>query len=70
VPEPLIAAAAPRWTWYDENGLPNVQSVMDQHKFFTEAMKLANGRVSPEMMFDLGPAREAAERLKTANPFT
>jgi NitT/TauT family transport system substrate-binding protein len=70
VPEPLIAAAAPRWTWYDDEGMPNVQSVMDQHKFFTEAMKLVNGKVSPDTMFDLGPAKEAAGRLKTANPFT
>jgi NitT/TauT family transport system substrate-binding protein len=70
VPEPLIAAAAPRWTWYDHDGMPNVQSVMDQHKFFTEVMKLVNGTVSPDMLFDLGPAKEAAERLKTANPFT
>ena len=70
VPEPLIAAAAPRWTWYDNDGMPNVQSVMDQHKFFTETMKLVSGSVSPDTMFDLGPAKEAAERLKTANPFT
>lgn len=70
VPEPLIAAAAPRWTWYDHDGMPNVQSVMGQHKFFTEVMKLVNGTVSPDMMFDLGPAKEATERLKTANPFT
>src|SRR5689334_2766507 len=27
VPAPLIAAAAPRWTWYDENGMVNVASV-------------------------------------------
>jgi NitT/TauT family transport system substrate-binding protein len=70
VPEPLIAAAAPRWTWYDHDGMPNVQSVMDQHKFFTDAMKLVTGMVSPDTMFDLGPAKEAAERLKMANPFT
>jgi NitT/TauT family transport system substrate-binding protein len=70
VPEPLIAAAAPRWTWYDHDGMTNVDSVMDQHKFFTETMKLVNGAVSPDKMFDLGPAKEAAERLKTANPFT
>ena len=70
VPEPLIVAAAPRWTWYDDDGMPNVDSVMAQHTFFTQAMKLVSGTVSPDTMFDLGPAKEAAERLKTANPFT
>ena len=70
VPEPLIAAAAPRWTWYDFNGMPNVASVMDQHKFFTETMKLVNGAVSADVMFDFEPAKQAVERLKTANPFT
>jgi len=70
VPEPLIAAAAPRWTWYDNDGMTNVESVMDQHKFFTDTMKLVNGSVSPDKMFDFGPAKEAAERLKNANPFT
>ena len=28
VPAPLIAKAAPRWTWYNDDGLPNVDSVM------------------------------------------
>lgn len=70
VPPPLIAAAAPRWTWYDNNGIPNVPSVMAQHKFLAESMKLVSGSVSEEKMFDLASAKEAAERLKTANPFT
>jgi NitT/TauT family transport system substrate-binding protein len=70
VPAPLIAAAAPRWTWYDEDGMVNVASVMAQHKFLTESMKLVSGSVSEDKMFDFGPAKEAAGRLKTANPFT
>ncbi len=70
VPAPLIAAAAPRWTWYDEDGMINVASVMAQHKFLTESMKLVSGSVSEDKMFDLATAKEAADRLKTANPFT
>ena len=27
VPPPLIEAAAPRWTWYDDDGMPNVDSL-------------------------------------------
>ena len=25
VPAPLIGLAAPRWTWFDEKGMPNVE---------------------------------------------
>ena len=30
VPPPLIEAAAPRWTWFNENGMPNVDNCMTQ----------------------------------------
>lgn len=70
LPPPLIESAAPRWTWFDENGTPNVQSVMAQYKFLSDSMKLVTGKVTEEMLFDLTPAKEAAARLRTANPFT
>jgi hypothetical protein len=69
VPAPLIAAAAPRWTWYTDDGLPNTQSVMAQFEFFSRSMGMVGGKVTPEMLFDLAAAKEATERLKTANPF-
>lgn len=70
LPPPLIAGAAPRWTWFDENGAPNVASVMAQYKFLSDTMKLVTGKVTEEMLFDLSPAKEAAARLRTANPFS
>jgi NitT/TauT family transport system substrate-binding protein len=70
VPAPLIAAAAPRWTWYTDDGLPNVESVMAQFKFFSQSMGMVSGAVSADTMFDFAAAKEAAQRLKTANPFT
>jgi len=70
VPAPLVERAAPRWTWYDEDGMPNVESCMSQYKFLSQSMRLVSGNVTPEMLFDLAPAKEAAARLKTANPFT
>jgi hypothetical protein len=33
-------------------------------------MNLVSGTVTPDMLFDLAAAKEATERLKTANPFT
>ena len=70
VPGPLIAAAAPRWTWYTDDGLPNVESVMAQFKFVSQSMNMVSGQVTPDMLFDLAVAKEANERLKTTNPFT
>jgi NitT/TauT family transport system substrate-binding protein len=70
VPAPLIERAAPRWTWYDDDGMPNVESVMAQFKFLSQSMRLVSGNVTPDMLFDLAPAKEAAARLKIANPFT
>jgi hypothetical protein len=64
------AAAAPRWTWYTDDGLPNVESVMAQFKFLSQSMKMVSGKVTPDMLFDLVAAKEATQRLKTANPFT
>lgn len=70
VPAPLIERAAPRWTWYDDDGMPNVDSVMAQFRFLSQSMRLVTGNVTPEMLFDLSPAKDAAARLKSANPFT
>jgi NitT/TauT family transport system substrate-binding protein len=70
VPAPLIERAAPRWTWYDEDGMPNVESCMAQFKFLSQSMRLVSGNVTQDMLFDLAPAKEAAARLKSANPFT
>jgi NitT/TauT family transport system substrate-binding protein len=70
VPPNLIEAAAPRWTWYTENGMPNVESCMAQGKFWTDTMKMVSaGSVTKEQLFDLSPAVEASERLAKSNPF-
>jgi hypothetical protein len=50
--------------------MPNVESVMAQFKFVSQSMKLVSGIVTPEMLFDLSPAKDATARLKSANPFT
>jgi NitT/TauT family transport system substrate-binding protein len=69
VPPPLIEAAAPRWTWFNEDGMPNIDSCMAQGKFWTDSMKLVSGSVTKEQLLDLSVAAEANERLNKANPF-
>jgi NitT/TauT family transport system substrate-binding protein len=69
VPAPLIERAAPRWTWFDEKGMPNVESCVEQGKFWNK-IKLVNAMVTKEQLFDLSPATEADARLSKSNPFT
>ncbi len=69
VPPPLIESAAPKWTWFNEDGMPNVDSCMAQGKFWTDTMKLVTGSVTKEQLFDLSVAQEANARLAKSNPF-
>src|SRR3954462_2520663 len=69
VPANLIEAAAPRWTWFFEDGKPNIASCMAQGKFWTETMRLVSGSVTEQQLFDLSPAIEANHRLAKSNPF-
>jgi len=71
VPAALIEKAAPRWTGYDVDGMPDTASVMRQATFWVDTMKLIGGPVpKQDTLLDLGIAQEAAATLKTANPFT
>ena len=69
VPAPLVEMAAPRWTWFDERGMPNVESCVAQGRFWAK-MKLVHSTVTKEQLFDLSPAVEADARLSQSNPFT
>lgn len=71
IPAPLIEKAAPRWTGYDPDGMPDVTSVMRQASFWVDTMKLIGGPVpKQDVLMDLSAAEEAAKMLKTGNPFT
>lgn len=70
VPPALIEAAAPRWTWFNDDGMPNIDSCLAQGKFWNETMNLVSARVSKEQLFDLSPAIEANQRLSKGNPFS
>jgi len=70
VPAPLIEAAAPRWTWYTDNGLPNIESCLAQGKFWAETMKMISVKpATKEQLFNLSYAIEANDRLAKKNPF-
>src|SRR5690348_4713425 len=65
VPEALVKLAAPRWTWFDERGMPNVDSCLAQGKFWNK-IRLVNASVTQEQLFDLSPALDADARLARA----
>lgn len=69
VPPELIAKAAPRWTWFNEDGRPNTASVMAQGRYWAETMKLTSAMVTEEQLLDLSPIDEALKRLDANNPF-
>ncbi len=69
VPPNLIEMAAPRWTWFSEDGMPNIPSCMAQGKFWTDTMKIASGSVTEAQLFDLSYAKDAVAQLEKANPF-
>jgi len=70
VPAPLIEAAAPRWTWYNDDGMVNVASCMAQGKFWAETMKMISVKpATEEQLFDMSFAKEANNRLSQKNPF-
>jgi NitT/TauT family transport system substrate-binding protein len=66
----LVKAIAPNWSYINENGNPNVESVMEMQDFWSGPyFKFVEKKVSREQLFDLTIAKEAKERLERERPF-
>jgi NitT/TauT family transport system substrate-binding protein len=66
----MVTAIAPHWTYVNEDGLPNVDSIMVMQDFWAAGrFNLIQKKVSREQLFDLTIAKEAAARLAKENPF-
>jgi NitT/TauT family transport system substrate-binding protein len=66
----LVKAIAPNWSYINENGIPNVESVMEMQDFWSGPyFKFVEKKVSREQLFDLTIAKEAKERLEREKPF-
>jgi NitT/TauT family transport system substrate-binding protein len=68
LPPAIIEGARPRWSGYPLNGQPNIASVMEQAKFWTD-QGLVKQMPTQEQVFELGIAEEALSRLESKNPF-
>jgi len=64
-----IRAIAPHWSYVNEDGQPNVQSIMKMQDYWADYYKLIETKVKPEQMFDASVAKEAVARLAKEKPF-
>lgn len=66
----LIKAIAPHWSYISEDGIPQVDSIMEMQEFWSgPKFKLVEKKVTREQLFDLSIARDAKARLDRDKPF-
>lgn len=64
----IVNRSRPRWSGYPLDGKPNVESVMEQAKFWTD-QGMVKDMPTQNQIFELGVADEALSRLESKNPF-
>jgi NitT/TauT family transport system substrate-binding protein len=65
----LVRAIAPHWSYTNEDGMPNIKSVMAQQDYWADYFHLIEKKVPEETLFDLSVAKEAKARLDKERPF-
>ncbi len=66
----LVKQIAPHWSYLNEDGRPQVDSIMDMQDFWSGPnFRFVAKKVSREQIFDLTVAKEAKARLDTDKPF-
>lgn len=69
LPPELVDSTRPRWSGLVEDGLPNIQSVMEQQAFWHERTTLLRQMSGEDQIFDVSTAKQAHGRLSEKNPF-
>jgi len=69
LPGDLIKQAAPHWTWFTEDGMPVVRSVLAQSKFWATDFAMVPKPLDEATVFDLTAVKDAVDRLNRENPF-
>ena len=64
-----IKAIAPNWSYVNEDGIPNIPSVMRMQDYWADYYDYVEKKVSAERLFDTTIAKEAMSRLQSENPF-
>ena len=66
----LIKKIAPHWSYVNEDGMPQVRSIMEMQDFWAgKDFHLVEKKVTEEQLFDLSIAKEAKARLDRDQPF-
>lgn len=66
----LVKAIAPHWSYVNEDGMPQVDSIMEMQEFWSSPkFGLVEHQVTREQLFDLSIAKEAKQRLDRDKPF-
>jgi NitT/TauT family transport system substrate-binding protein len=66
----LVKAIAPHWSYINEDGMPQVDSIMEMQDFWSGPyFKFVEKKVTREQLFDLSIAKEAKQRLDRDKPF-
>lgn len=65
----LVRAIAPNWSSSNEDGIPNVKSVMAMQDYWSSYFTYVEKPVAEDKLFDLSIAKEAKARLDKENPF-
>ena len=64
-----IKAIAPNWSYVNEDGIPNIPSVMRMQDYWADYYDYVEKKVSAERLFDTSIAKEAMNRLQSEKPF-
>jgi NitT/TauT family transport system substrate-binding protein len=65
----LVRAIAPNWSYVNEDGIPNVKSVMAMQNYWADYFTYVEKKVPEQQLFDLSIAKEAVGRLASERPF-
>jgi NitT/TauT family transport system substrate-binding protein len=65
----LVKAIAPNWSYTNEDGIPNVKSVMAMQDYWSDYFTYVEKKVPEDQLFDLSIAKEAKARLDKEKPF-
>jgi NitT/TauT family transport system substrate-binding protein len=65
----LVRAIAPNWSYVNEDGVPNIKSVMAMQDYWSDYFTYVEKKVPEGQLFDLGIVREAKARLDKEKPF-
>lgn len=65
-----IKAIAPNWSYVNEDGIPNIPSIMKMQDYWADYYDYVEKKISAERLFDTSIAKEALKRLDTEKPFS